>query len=106
MLRALLAMLLLSANRVVSRERLIHGLWGEAPPETAAKMVQLNVSRLRKLPPAGVLQTRRPGYVLEVEPERLDLTRFERLLTDARRAEPERAARMLALCNDVARLSV
>ena len=96
MLRALLALLLMSANRVVSRERLIDGLWGEEPPETAVKMVQLNVSRLRKLLPAGVLQTRAPGYVLEVEPEQLDLLRFERLLADARRAEPERAARVLA----------
>src|SRR5262249_37715573 len=95
MLRAWLALLLLSANRVVSRERLIDGLWGEEPPETAVKMVQLNVSRLRKLLPAGVLQTRPPGYVLEVEPEQLDLLRFERLLADARRAEPERAAPVL-----------
>jgi predicted ATPase/DNA-binding SARP family transcriptional activator len=95
MARALLAILLLSANRVVSRERLIDGLWGDEPPETAMKMVQLNVSRLRKLLPGGALQTRPPGYVLEVEPEQLDLLRFERLLADARRAEPERAARVL-----------
>jgi predicted ATPase/DNA-binding SARP family transcriptional activator len=95
MVRALLALLLLSANRVVSRERLIDGLWGDEPPESGVKMVQLNVSRLRKLLPAGVLQTRPPGYVLEVEPEQVDLLRFERLLADARRAEPERSARVL-----------
>src|SRR5215469_16385267 len=95
MVRALLALLLLTANRVVSRERLIDGLWGEKPPETAVKMVQLNVSRLRKLLPAAALQTRPPGYVLEVDPEQLDLLRLERLLADARRAEPERAARLL-----------
>jgi predicted ATPase/DNA-binding SARP family transcriptional activator len=95
MVRALLALLLLSANRVVSRERLIDGLWGDELPESGVKMVQLNVSRLRKLLPAGVLRTRAPGYVLEVDPEELDLLRFERLLVDARRAEPERAARVL-----------
>jgi DNA-binding SARP family transcriptional activator len=32
--RALLALLVLNANRVVSRERLISALWGDDPPET------------------------------------------------------------------------
>src|SRR6184192_671340 len=73
--RALLALLLLDANRVVSRERLIDELWGESPPETAVKAVQVYVSRLRKLLPEGMLLTRPPGYLLEVEPESLDLRR-------------------------------
>ena len=64
--RALLALLLLNANRVVSRERLIDELWGEDPPETAVTSVQVYVSRLRKLLPGGSLVTRPPGYVLEV----------------------------------------
>ena len=50
--RALLALLLLNANRVVSRERLIDELWGDEPPETAVTTVQVYVSRLRKLLPA------------------------------------------------------
>src|SRR3954451_19885050 len=45
--RALLAMLALEADRVVPVERLIHGLWGDSPPESASKMVQHYVSRLR-----------------------------------------------------------
>ncbi|MFL6033777.1 MAG: BTAD domain-containing putative transcriptional regulator [Gaiellaceae bacterium] len=84
--RALLALLLLNANRVVSRERLIDELWGENPPETAVTSVQVYVSRLRKLLPDGSLVTRAPGYVLEVEPENVDLIRFERLVKDGRAA--------------------
>jgi hypothetical protein len=58
--RALLALLLLNANRVVARERLIDTLWSEAP-ETAVKLVQLYVSKLRKLLPAGAIATRAPA---------------------------------------------
>src|SRR5436305_2348671 len=87
--RALLALLLLNANRVVSRERLIDELWGDEPPETAVTSVQVYVSRLRKLLPDATLLTRAPGYVLEVEPEQVDLLRFERLLAGAREAGPE-----------------
>jgi hypothetical protein len=71
--RALLALLLLNANRVLARERLIDELWGEEPPKTAAKAVQGYVWRLRKLLPEGTLLTRPPGYVLEVAPEAVDL---------------------------------
>ena len=45
--RAVLAMLCLEANRTVSADRLIEGLWGERPPTSAAKMVQNYVWRLR-----------------------------------------------------------
>jgi DNA-binding SARP family transcriptional activator len=92
--RALLAMLLLDANRAVARERLIEGLWGEDPPETAVKSVQVYVSRLRKLLPEGILLTQSPGYLLAVEPETLDLTRFERLASQARSSAPQQAARL------------
>jgi hypothetical protein len=74
--RALLALLILNANRIVSRERLIDELWGDDPRETARTMVQVYVSRLRKLLPHGTLVTRPPGYSLEVEPEQVDLLRF------------------------------
>jgi DNA-binding SARP family transcriptional activator len=93
--RALLALLLLNANRVVSRDRLIDQLWGDEPPETAVTTVQVYVSRLRKLLPAGTLTTRSPGYVLAAEPETVDLLRFERMLADARDAEPARASELL-----------
>ncbi|MGZ8696116.1 MAG: AfsR/SARP family transcriptional regulator [Gaiellaceae bacterium] len=99
--RALLALLLLNANRVVSRERLIDELWGEEPPETAVQSVQVYVSRLRKVVGAGLLVTRNPGYVLEVGADELDLSRFERLLADARRADPEKAARLYRAALDL-----
>src|SRR5262245_60124102 len=93
--RALLALLALNANRVVSLERLIDALWGAESPETAVTTVQVYVSRLRKLLPAGTLVTRGRGYVLEVEPEALDLARFEALVSEARMAGPECASRLL-----------
>jgi predicted ATPase/DNA-binding SARP family transcriptional activator len=93
--RALLAVLLVNANEVVSRDRLIDELWGDQPPETAVQSVQVYVSRLRKLLPEGVLVTRARGYVLEVEPESVDLQQFERLLAAARKSDPERASALL-----------
>jgi YVTN family beta-propeller protein len=97
--RALLALLLVNANHVVSRDRLIEELWGEQPPETAVQSVQVYVSRLRKLLPPDTLLTRAPGYLLEIEPDELDLRRFERLLAHGRKAigagDPEHAAAVL-----------
>lgn len=93
--RALLALLLLNANRVVARERIVDELWGEDPPETGVATVQVYVSRLRKLLPEGTLVTSPPGYLLSVESEALDLRRFERLVAEARSAQPERAASLL-----------
>src|SRR3954463_12253760 len=93
--RTLLALLVVNANHVVSRERLIDDLWGEDPPETAVQTVQVYVSRLRKLLPPGTLITRPPGYLLVAEPETGDLARFDRLVAEARRGEPEQAARLL-----------
>ncbi|HEY3182629.1 MAG TPA: BTAD domain-containing putative transcriptional regulator [Gaiellaceae bacterium] len=97
--RAVLALLLLNANDVVARERLIEELWGETPPDTAAKIVQNAVSQLRKLLPPDLLVTRAPGYLLRVDPEELDAARFERLVEEGRSAiaagEHERAAALL-----------
>src|SRR5262245_58083951 len=93
--RAVLALLLLNANRIVARDRLIDGLWGEEAPESAVKSVQLYVWRLRKLLPEGTIVTRAPGYLLDVEPEAVDLGRFERLADDARTAEAGRASELL-----------
>src|SRR5947199_3176257 len=77
--RALLAVLLLEANRVVSRDRLIDALWGENPPDTAPNTIQVYVSQLRKLMPEGALETAPPGYRLVVDPEAVDLHEFVRL---------------------------
>ena len=51
--RAVLALLLLNAGRVVSTDRLIDALWGESPPRTAATSLQNFVVALRKLLGAG-----------------------------------------------------
>jgi DNA-binding SARP family transcriptional activator len=93
--RALLALLLLDANRVVALDRLVDDLWGEKPPKTAVATIQVYVSRLRKLLPGGTLQTHPPGYMLEVQPGSVDLKRFERLLEEARESEPSRASELL-----------
>jgi DNA-binding SARP family transcriptional activator len=79
--RALLALLLVRANWVVAADRLIDDLWDGAPPSSALTTLQTYVSQLRKL---GVtsLRTRPPGYVLEVDPDALDATRFERVMAE------------------------
>jgi YVTN family beta-propeller protein len=80
--RVLLGVLLLNANEVVSTSRLADELWGDAPPATAEKLVQGYVHALRK-ELGGVIETRSPGYRLNVEPRSLDLFEFERLTSAA-----------------------
>ena len=92
--RCLLAVLLLHANEFVSSERLVDALWGQTPPQTAAKTVQVYVSRLRKELGDRRLVTG-PGYMLRVDTQEYDLARFERLLAQARRESPRSAARTL-----------
>jgi peptide/nickel transport system substrate-binding protein len=82
--RALLAMLLLRANEVVSRGRLVEGLWGDRPPASAEHGLDHYVSRLRSVLGADRIERRAPGYLLHVEPEKLDIVRFEQLLADGR----------------------
>src|SRR3954447_20184727 len=81
--RALLALLALNDGAPVSTERLVQGLWGEDPPPTAAKMVQLYVSQLRKALAGGdgaEIITRGRGYELHTGEGGLDAARFERLI--------------------------
>jgi YVTN family beta-propeller protein len=100
--RALLATLLVRANRVVSTDALLDELWGERPPESAANMVQGYVSRLRKLLSSGdedVIVHSPPGYLLRVKADRVDSHRFEQLMQKAAKArasgEIEEAGLML-----------
>lgn len=93
--RSLLALLLLHANEVVSTDRLTDELWGEEPPATAAKSIQVHVSRLRRELGDDRLVTQSPGYLLRVEPSELDLACFEQLALEAHGAEPESQAAML-----------
>jgi DNA-binding SARP family transcriptional activator len=86
--RALLTILLLHANEVVSTDRLLESLWGDEQPESGGTALQVRVSQLRKALGAGgtALVTRPPGYLLELRPDALDLHMFERLTADADRA--------------------
>jgi DNA-binding SARP family transcriptional activator/class 3 adenylate cyclase len=104
--RMLLAKLLLHPNQVVSTEELIVAVWGEEPPPTVKQSLQNHVAALRKAIEVGngagpprTLITRDPGYLLQVDPERLDLHRFQRLDREGRQAlsegDPARAADLL-----------
>ena len=92
--RALLAILLLNANQVVSSDRLLDELWGEQSPESGRTALQVLMSKLRKaLGDAGVLLvTRPPGYLIRLERDQLDLRRFERLVEEAGAGDPPVAA--------------
>jgi DNA-binding SARP family transcriptional activator len=102
--RALLAALLLHANEMLSLDQLIDELWGDRPPATAAKAVQVHVSRLRKALGSGegggreaVIATRDHGYALVLDPERLDAGQFERLVAEGRaEVEAERPEQAVA----------
>ena len=83
--RALLAILLLEANRHVSSERLIDELWADRPPETARNSLQVRVSNLRKALGSGgrhIVVSQRAGYMIRVEQGQLDLQRFEGLIEE------------------------
>jgi YVTN family beta-propeller protein len=88
--RALLAILLLSANKPVSRDVLVDRLWGQHPPTGAQHTLEVYVSRLRKTlePAAGcqVVLTRPGAYLLRATGEHIDARRFERLACEGRRA--------------------
>ena len=83
--RAVLALLLLEANRVVSLDRLAEDVWGGHPPDGWVTTVQIYVSHLRQALEPGrargaagdVLVTRNPGYLLRVDGGRLDAARFQ-----------------------------
>jgi YVTN family beta-propeller protein len=109
--RAVLAILLLYRNEVVSADRLIDELWGEVPPASAPRTLRVYVSRLRKaldasgepsaaaVPRDGPLVTHGGGYLLRVGPGELDLERFRELAERGRDAlaagRPGEAATML-----------
>jgi DNA-binding SARP family transcriptional activator/predicted ATPase len=91
--RAVLAVLLVNANRVVALDRLIEELWGEQPPAQATASLQAYISNLRRAmeperparTPSRVLVTQPPGYRLVVDPENLDATRFAALAEQGHR---------------------
>jgi peptide/nickel transport system substrate-binding protein len=100
--RAVLVLLLLHRNEALSSDRLIDTLWGEAPPPTAAKVLQNHVGQLRRAlddREGQRLQTRGHGYALRIEAGELDLDRFEQLVDEggqalARERPAEAASRL------------
>ena len=87
--RAVLAMLALQSGRTVSTDRLVDGLWGDEPPSSAPKMVQLYVSHLRRVlgGDGARIVTRGRGYELRLSHSEVDVVRAERLLEESRPRE-------------------
>ena len=101
--RLVLAVLAWEVNRLVPVERLIEWVWPDEPPRRATQAIRVYVSNLRAaLTEAGLgpdelaLVTQGPGYLLKVDPERIDAHRFQRLL-GAARTEPDDAAKVALL---------
>src|SRR5262245_3724000 len=86
--RSALAMLVLRAGHVVSRQQLIDGIWGESPPPSVGPSLDTYISRIRGVLPSGgnLLVRQAPGYRLELPPGVLDLERFETLVAAGRKA--------------------
>jgi DNA-binding SARP family transcriptional activator len=87
--RGLLAILLVAPGQVVSTDQIVAELWPDEPPAGARKLVNLYVLRLRRLiddPSGEILATRPAGYMLDLGPDDLDATRFERQLAAAHEA--------------------
>ncbi|WP_214410317.1 AfsR/SARP family transcriptional regulator [Sphaerisporangium fuscum] len=100
--RALLAMLVLRHNQIVSTRELIDELWGERPPATALPTLHTYVYKLRKMLGAGgpaSVDTKPYGYLLATAPETIDVYRFDRLVAEGwsalEREEPAHAAETL-----------
>ncbi|WP_225849430.1 BTAD domain-containing putative transcriptional regulator [Streptomyces sp. HPF1205] len=92
-LRVVLGSLLVHNREVVSVAALTDELWQGGPPRTATTTLQVYVSQVRKQLDAAedgfgrkALVTRQPGYLLRLDPDQLDLTRFEALHAGGRRA--------------------
>ena len=94
--RVLLLSLLLRPNAVVAVDELVEALWDARAPSSAAKLVQLYVSNLRKLLGADSITTSAPGYRLDLGTDALDSHRFSRLLTEGRDARASGRDRLAA----------
>jgi len=105
--RTLLTALLIRNGRPVSTEELYQELWGENPPARMENSLQAHVYRLRQTlerlagrsakPPA--LTTRSPGYMLDIDPDMLDMNSFRARIAEARAvrtSDPRRAYMLLS----------
>ena len=93
--RALLAILLLRPGESISSDVLIEALWGEDVPRTARAALQNYVAQLRRALGPGLIVSRGGGYALDAASEQIDLSRFERLVGDARASEGEQRVEKL-----------
>jgi DNA-binding SARP family transcriptional activator len=84
--RAVLAMLLVNANQVVSRDRLVEDLWAGSPPGSPAATLQTYVYQLRRALDLDSLQTQADGYRLEVKENAVDALRFEKVVQEQSQA--------------------
>jgi DNA-binding SARP family transcriptional activator len=97
-LRTLLVALALSPGHLVSTTRLIDAVWGEQPPAGAVNALQALVSRLRRALRSARIESHPAGYRLLIDPDAVDVTRFERLVAAGRAAlsdDPALAVRTL-----------
>ncbi|GAA2790783.1 AfsR/SARP family transcriptional regulator [Saccharopolyspora taberi] len=99
--RSTLACLLLEPNQIVPMDRLIDTLWGDDPPASARTILHGYISKLRKLFAESAdadrpeIVTRSPGYVLNVDAERIDAHRARGLVNRAYGLAPEERSRLL-----------
>jgi predicted ATPase/DNA-binding SARP family transcriptional activator len=93
--RGLLALLLLNAGKVVPRDALVDGIWGEAAPQRAANALQVQIHALRKHIGTERIETHGSGYRIRVGDDELDVLRFEELVQRARAQDPEEAGETL-----------
>ena len=96
--RMVLALLLLHGGAPVTADRLIEGVWGDQPPPSARKTLQVYIARLRRLLGDGALTAAHGGYRLHLDPADLDASRFEQLAAEGRGllpCDPARASAVL-----------
>jgi DNA-binding SARP family transcriptional activator/tetratricopeptide (TPR) repeat protein len=104
-----IATLLLSANRVVTMDRLLEAIYGEDLPPTARSQAQIAISSLRRLFASyisdTVISTHAHGYVIQVDSGQLDSQQFDELVATARAArEASQPDQAVASYRDALRL--
>jgi predicted ATPase/DNA-binding SARP family transcriptional activator len=88
-LRTLLIELALAPGKLVPTAQLVDAVWGDEPPAGAGNALQALVSRLRRAQPEVVVESHPAGYRLLIDPDAVDVTRFERLVASGRAALPD-----------------
>ncbi|MFD1050155.1 BTAD domain-containing putative transcriptional regulator, partial [Kibdelosporangium lantanae] len=82
--RCVLAVLLVEANHPVHVDQLVDRVWGERVPNSARESLYSYLSRLRQALTDATIVRRSGGYVLNVDPDSVDLHRFLRMVDQAR----------------------